>query len=194
MFTNVTRFILEHETKYQVKRRLSGQLFLQMTNRIKNVRPVLFLYSTKHKLFQYCNITATLGQQLDITYHIHLQKILNIRLLNGVIPIKKLYALYCVTPLSARVALYRCRIVRGNGDPPAYTSMSLAINTDSSMSRRRGRPCSIYLVDVNQKIFGFGPLGSCSLYLGQEMWLPLTRRFAITNPVYMTLESEKKRS
>ena len=133
MFTNVTRFILEHETKYQVKRRLSGQLFLQMTNRIKNVRPVLFLYSTKHKLFQYCNITATPWQQLDIAYHIHLQKILNIRLPN-VIPNEGLYALCCVTTFSAIVVLYRCRIVRGNEDPPAYTSMSLAIDTNSSMS------------------------------------------------------------
>ena len=92
MFTNATSFILEHETKYQVKRRLSGQLFLQMTNRIKTVHHVLFLYSTKHKLFQYYNITATPWQQLDIAYHIHLQKVLNIRLPDGVIQNKGLYA------------------------------------------------------------------------------------------------------
>ena len=53
-----------------------------------------------------------------------------------------------------RVAWYRWRmlghILRGHEDSPAYVSMLFAINADSYMAGRLGRPC-LNLLDVIMK-------------------------------------------
>ena len=91
---------------------------------------------------------------LDVVHRRHLRKILNIRWPTGVISNKTLYARCNVTPLSVRVAWYRWRmlghILRGQDDSPAYVSMLFAINADSYMAGRLGRPC-LNLLDVIRK-------------------------------------------
>ena len=83
--------------------------------------------------------------ELDVAHRKHLRKILKIRWPTGVISNKALYARCGVTPLSVRVSWYRWRmlghILRGHEDSPAYVSMLFAINADSYMDGRRGRPC-----------------------------------------------------
>ena len=96
---------------------------------------------------------ATL-EELDVIHRKHLRRILNIKWPKSVISNKTLYDRCNVTPLSTRVNWYRWRmlghILRGAEDSPAYLSILFAVNADSCMLGRLGRPC-LNLLDIIRK-------------------------------------------
>ena len=101
-----------------------------------------------------CNSWAVpqkLLEELDVLHRKHLRTILNIKWPTGVISNRNLYERCKVTPLFKRVCCFRWRmlghILRGREDSPAYLSMIFAINSDSYMTGRLGRP-STNLLDI----------------------------------------------
>ena len=93
-------------------------------------------------------------EELDVLHRKHLRTILNIKWPTGVISNRNLYERCKVTPLSKRVCCFRWRmlghILRGAEASTAYLSILFAVNADSCMLGRLGRPC-LNLLDIIRK-------------------------------------------